>query len=134
MKKRQQSAQEPQELDSEVANWGAQEFASANIGDARLNARLIAVAEAFMQKPGASVPKASASWAGAKGVYRFFDNGKVNSQNILSPHTESTKQRIEGRELVLAIQDTSTIDYSTRDLPPIFRRESCNLLCISYRA
>lgn len=115
MKKRQQSAQEPRELDSEVANWGAQEFASANIGDARLNARLIAVAEAFMQKPGASVPKASASWAGAKGVYRFFDNGKVNSQNILSPHTESTKQRIEGRELVLAIQDTSTIDYSTRD-------------------
>ncbi len=110
-----QNTQDQPKVDQNMLNWGAQEFASADIGDARLNARLIAVAEAFMLHPGASVPKAASNWAGAKGVYRFFGNEKVNSQNILSPHTESTKRRIEGRNLVLAIQDTSTLDYGSRD-------------------
>lgn len=101
--------------DQDMSNWGAQEFASADIGDTRLNARLVAVAEAFLKNPGASVPKAASNWGGAKGIYRFFSNKKVNSKNILSPHIESTKRRIENQRIVLAIQDTSTLDYGSRD-------------------
>lgn len=133
MKKRTlQSTQRPQKQDGDEGDWSAQEFASADIGDARLNARLIVVAEAFMANPGASVPNASANWAGAKGIYRFLDNRKVNSQKIMSPHTESTKRRIGDRQLILAIQDTSTIDYSsheaTEDIGPSGNRHGRGLL------
>lgn len=98
----------------ETANWVKEEFVTTNIGDIRLNARLSKIAEAFMQSPGASIPKAANNWGGAKGVYRFLKNDKVNPHNIISPHTESTMKRIKNRKLILAIQDTSAIDYSHR--------------------
>ncbi len=89
------------DLSVEKVNWGTQEFASADIGDARLNERLIKMAEAFLEYPGASVPEASSNWAGAKGIYRFLNNKKVTLQKILSPHMDSTKKRMKDKKKFL---------------------------------
>lgn len=99
-------------LDEGGLNWAEREFVSANLGDKRLKKRMIEIAEAFMKHPEAQIPEAMGDWAGTKGAYRFFDHPKVNMEKILEPHRDATAERIKGKTLILAIQDTSFIDYT----------------------
>ena len=39
-------------------SWAAQEFVGLNLGDKRLNTRLVKLAEAFAREPTASIPGA----------------------------------------------------------------------------
>ena len=41
-------------------------------------------------------------WDEAFGAYRFFNNGKVTEQKVLSAHRDATRKRILGRPGVLA--------------------------------
>jgi hypothetical protein len=54
---------------------------------------------------------------------RFFDHQAVNLQKILGPHREQTIQRAAQQPVVLAVQDTSELDYTahpmTEGLGPI---------------
>src|SRR6218665_3552365 len=52
--------------------WAAEEFAEAQLGDARLNHRLIKLTERFADKPTASIPGACPDWRETQGAYRFF--------------------------------------------------------------
>ncbi len=45
------------------ASWAAAELGGANLGDARLNRRLVRVAERLGARPGASIPVACGGWA-----------------------------------------------------------------------
>ncbi|MFQ6061965.1 MAG: transposase [Methanosarcinales archaeon] len=95
-------------------NWAEKEFITANLGDARLKKRLIAITNAFAGNPLAQITQATGNWANAKATYRFFDNQKVTFDNIILPHINSTKERLkEYREeqVVLVVQDTSTQKY-----------------------
>jgi hypothetical protein len=96
----------------ETNHWVRTEFDSAEFGDYRLNKRLISIMESFSAYPNASIPQATGSWKKTKGAYRFLSNPKVSHQNILRPHQEATRERINGKKIVLAIQDTSTLNYS----------------------
>jgi hypothetical protein len=94
-------------------DWIFEEFQSSNFGDKRLSTRLCLIAKGFYNNVGASIPQNSTNWTGAKGTYRFFDNNKVMSEKILEPHTTSTLKRIGDNKIILAIQDTTLLDYST---------------------
>ena len=94
-------------------NWAEREFLRANLGDKRLNKRMVEIAKAFMSCPEAQIPQAMGDWAGTKGAYRFFDHPKVSVEKILEPHRNATGERVKGKETVLAIQDTSFIDYTS---------------------
>ncbi|MCW8226338.1 transposase, partial [Verminephrobacter eiseniae] len=50
--------------------WAAEEFAGAQLGDARLNHRLIKLTERFADKPTASIPGACPDWSETQGAYR----------------------------------------------------------------
>jgi hypothetical protein len=67
----------------------------------------------FSQQPTASIPQACGSWPEIKAAYRFFDNEAVEPQQLLEPHRQATLRRIHGRAVVLAVQDTTTLNYST---------------------
>jgi len=56
------------------------------------------------------------SAAKTKAAYRFFSNGQVNMQTLLRPHIETTIERIRPYPVVLAAQDTSTLNYTAH--PP----------------
>lgn len=99
-------------IEEPALNWAEHEFINANLGDKRLNKRLAAIAKAFMGRPEGQIPEAMGNWAGAKGAYRFFDHPKVSVEKILEGHREATWGRLEGKAVVLAIQDTSFIDYT----------------------
>jgi len=95
------------------ADWAAHEFARSPLPDPRLVARLITMATDFARQPTASLPQACGSWAKTKAAYRFFDHDGIAPENILAAHVQATVQRAAGHPIVLCVQDTTSLNYST---------------------
>lgn len=94
------------------ADWAEEEFGGAELGDQRRVKRLEEIARDFYARPEGSVPQSCQSRAKAKAVYRFFDNRNISMEKILEPHYESTLCRIRKEKVVLAAQDTTSLNYS----------------------
>lgn len=107
----------------EGSNWGMEEFGKANLGDIRLTKRLVQMANALGDHPQGSIPEATGNAADLKAAYRFFDNQGIEDAAILESHLRATYQRMRSVERVLAIQDTSYLDWShhpaTQGLGPL---------------
>lgn len=96
-------------------DWAEEELGAAELGDARLTARLVEMARLVGAQPGASLPQACAGEPGAlKAAYRFFDNDGVEAQEILASHVRATYARSAAEPVVLAVQDTTYLDFSGR--------------------
>lgn len=93
-------------------SWVADELGDANLGDARRTQRLIRVVEDLAAKPHASVPQASRDKAAMQGVYDFWANRRVDANAIIRAHAIRCVDRMAGETTVLAIQDTTELDYS----------------------
>ena len=96
-----------------MSQWIEQELYSSDLGDTRRNRRLVKLVQALSAKPRASVPEACGSWSATKAAYRFWDNDQVSDEAIRAGHIESTRKRCEASGTVLAIQDTSDLDYTS---------------------
>src|SRR5208337_2415693 len=66
----------------------------------------------FCAAPSASIPEAAGDWAKTKATYRFLNNEKVTPEVILTPHHKATSARMEGQKVVLAVQDTTYLNYA----------------------
>ena len=53
-------------------SWADDELQHANLGDRRLNRRLVTLIETLARHPETSLPQACAFWAQTKAAYRFF--------------------------------------------------------------
>ncbi len=98
------------------SHWAEAEFGSVRFYDNRLKERLYTIAQDFYNKPQVNIPEACGSKARTIGVYRFFQNKKVTMDVLLDAHTEATITRIREHQVVLAPQDTTTLNYSTHPL------------------
>jgi hypothetical protein len=96
----------------EQPNGAAREMARVNLGDQRLNRRAASLLETLGAKPTVSIPAACKGWAETQAVDWFFAQERVTVQEILAPHSECTLERARRHPLVLAIQDTSELDYT----------------------
>ena len=95
-------------------DWAEQEWGAARLGDARLVARLLTLGRDRYARPQANIPQTCGSRAKTKAAYRFFEHKDTTLQNILAPHSAATIKRIaQEKKVVLAIQDTTSLDYST---------------------
>jgi hypothetical protein len=95
------------------AHWIETEFGAVDWYDERLKGRLFTLAEDFFAQPGVLVPQAcSGSASKTKAAYRFFDNIQVDMQTLLRGHVEATAGRIQAHDVVLAVQDTTTLNYT----------------------
>ena len=105
------------------AHWAEEEFATLRVYDERLKQRLFTIAQDFYHRSQASIPEACGTKARTMGAYRFFDNPKATMDVILTPHTEATIERIKEHAVVLAPQDTTTLNYyhhpATTGLGPV---------------
>lgn len=99
-------------------SWATDELAKVDFGDKRLDRRFLKVAGSQAKTPQLSINASSADWSCAKAAYRLFDNSKVTPQKILEPHIENTIHRIYGQEMVVIVNDTSFIDFSTHEMVP----------------
>lgn len=100
--------------------WAQTEFRTVQLGDQRLHRRLAHLVEVLAAHPEASVPQALGLWADVKGAYRFWDNERVTPEAIRAAHQQRTRERLPADGPVLALQDTTTLDFTahpgTRDL------------------
>lgn len=95
--------------------WTDVEFNTINLGDVRLNRRAVQIAETLGLAPGRTIPQAFPSWASTKACYNFFNNGLVSEEKIIAPHVEQTIIRMKKQAVVLLVNDTSELDYDTKD-------------------
>jgi hypothetical protein len=92
-------------------SWAVTEFGGAQLGDERRTKRLVQLAQQRGRQPTASLTQAG--WAAAKAAYRFFANASITPEAILAPHRQATLGRMVGQPVVLLVQDTTQLDYST---------------------
>lgn len=106
-----------------VDNWAEEELGGADFGDRRLSQRLVSLVQDFYARPQASIPQACQTRAKTKGAYRFLDHPETSMDQALAPHYEATLPRINRERVVLAVQDTTTLNYTahpaTENLGPI---------------
>jgi hypothetical protein len=95
------------------ADWAIAEFAHAQLGDDRRTARLLMIATAFAQQPTAPIPQACGPGPATQGAYRFFENDDIDPEAIRQAHHQATLQRVGRAPIVLALQDTSSLNYTT---------------------
>jgi hypothetical protein len=95
-----------------IAPWANEEVATANLGDERLDARLVTLLTALGQRPNLSLPAACGGRHELKAAYRFFDNDQVTFDNVLQPHREQSLQRVAQQKVALLAQDTTELDLT----------------------
>ena len=114
-------------------DWARAEFGAADLGDRRRTARLVELARQLGERPEASLPQALEDGAALKAAYRFFDNAEIAHERILASHVVSSLERMRGREVILAVQDTTFIDYSTHlataGLGPLHTKGGHGMIC-----
>jgi hypothetical protein len=98
---------------TQPADWVIHEFAPAALPDRRHRRRLQMIATAFAQKPTAPIPQACGNLAEAKATYRFVENEAIVPAAIREPHHQATLQRVCSHPIILAVQDTTVLNYST---------------------
>lgn len=94
------------------ADWAEEEFLGADLGDYRRVKRLTTIARDFYARPQGNIPQACGSRAKTKAAYRFFEDKNNTMEKIHKSHYEATVNRIKNEKVILAVQDTTTLNYS----------------------
>lgn len=97
----------------EEEGWAVNEFREVDIGDKRRTKRLIRLAEQRSGHPNGSISASCQTRSGTKAAYRLLDNEAVGAEAILEGHYQASADRAGGEEIVLAVQDTTELNYST---------------------
>jgi hypothetical protein len=97
-------------------HWAEEKLGTVRLYDHRLKQRLYKIAQDFYGQPQAGIPEACGCKARTMGAYRLFHNPKVTMDVVLKAHKEATLERIKAERIVLAPQDTTTLNYSTHPM------------------
>ena len=100
--------------DTAAVSWAAAELAGADLGDARLNRRLVRVAERLGAQPGASIPVACGGWAETQAAYRLLAHENVDWESVLAPHWDCSVERMRAHPVVLCVQDSTELDFTAQ--------------------
>lgn len=103
----------PQPVRPAPQDWADIEFGEVQLGDERLNRRLLMLARDFYARPQAQIPQACQTRARTQAAYRFCKHAKTQMDVLIEPHRQATQQRSAAHKVVLAVQDTTSLNYST---------------------
>src|SRR6266478_3392103 len=78
---------------SQTKTWIDRELAGSQFRDVRLNKRLRRLFEQLSEGTGESIPLVCQDWANTKAAYRFLSNHRVNEEDVLAGHFQSTHER-----------------------------------------
>jgi hypothetical protein len=93
--------------------WAASEFSDVDLGDRRLKERLIKMCDRFSESPESPINQACEDWAETKTAYRFFKNENVDAARIREAHASKTAERAKKDKVILTVQDTSYLIYTS---------------------
>jgi len=95
-----------------MSQWIINECSTTCFGDKRLKDRYMTILEHQSGMPSESIPASCGGWAETQATYRFLNNDRVTYNNVLQGHKSASKERMSKSDIVLAIQDTTSIDYT----------------------
>ena len=98
-----------------IADWVEAETGTLELGDQRLVKRGRQVLADMCQHPMSSVWAMSAGTAEAKAAYRFLSNEDVDPAAIREAVVDACLERVEKASVILAVQDTTSLDFSGHD-------------------
>ena len=93
------------------------EVAHAPLGDRRRSARYEDIVSRLERQPDASNPDAMGMQAALEAYYRFVRNEQIEHLELLEPHFDETRQRAEGLDRALVVQDTTEIAFDVHEQP-----------------
>ncbi len=88
------------------------EFANADLKDARRNRRLGKVAAALAKSPAASISAASGGWSEMMAALRLLNCEDFAPGALIVPHERATVGRCAGHACVAVSQDTTELDFT----------------------
>ena len=88
------------------------EFANADLKDARRNRRLGKVAAALAKSPAASISAASGGWNETMAALRLLNCEDFAPGALIVPHGRATVGRCAGHACVAVFQDTTELDFT----------------------
>jgi Transposase DNA-binding len=100
-----------------IERWVRQELEKTQLGDPRRTNRFMKIVSNLSNKPESSVPEASGTWAETKATYDFWDSPYIKPAQLRKGHVDATLERIKNHQIVLAIQDTTELNYTTHIIP-----------------
>lgn len=89
-----------------------EEFEGTDLGDPRLEARLLTLVSALDDAPTASLARASKSVAAREAAYRFVENRRVTMEALMEPHRRRTVARCVEAGTVYVISDTTECSFN----------------------
>jgi hypothetical protein len=93
--------------------WASRIASYASLADERLNTRLATLLGTLAAKPLDSLPQACGGSSQAQAAYRFFANERIDPDDLLQPVVDATSDACRGLSTLLAVQDTSSLNFST---------------------
>ena len=96
----------------EDPTWAEREYGRSAHSDARVRERLVTMGGAWCARPGAPLPVIFPGEAEQKAAYRFLSNPRIGVRDILEPHQEAMAERCRRQPVVLAVQDTTMVNYT----------------------
>ena len=95
-----------------IPDWVQEEMKYIELGEKRLEKRLLKIISDFSQHPTASIPEFCGDWAATKAAYGFFKNPTSETERIVLAQRRATCDRIKGLARILILQDTTSFDFS----------------------
>ena len=91
--------------------WAAREYGRSTHPDGRVRRRIAQMGAAWVHRLGEHLPSIFPGRAEQTAAYRLLSNDAVTMDHILDSHFEQTVERCRAERLVLAVQDTTTLNY-----------------------
>ncbi len=91
--------------------WAEREYGRSPHPDGRVRSRIAQMGAAWTRRLGVHLPAIFPGRAEQAAAYRLLSNDGVTMEHILESHFEQTVERCRVERLVLAIQDTTALNY-----------------------
>ena len=100
-------------MDGTATTFAQSQFGDADLGDERLNRRLINVAAQLAAHPNETFPKRFHEPADLEGFYRLMKHERVTHASVLASHVAATLEKMRATSnVVLCLHDTTVLDFS----------------------
>jgi len=93
-------------------SWAENNFADAQLGDARRTRRLVESAALIAQHPEKSFTQIF-DWNELRGFYRLCDQEEATLEAVLQPHWTETRRAMSKQPFVLIVHDTTELDFTS---------------------
>lgn len=93
--------------------WLAAQFGRASLGDVRRSRRAQKLALGMLRAPSQGLAMQTQTWGNCKAAYRLLNCEAVTHDHLLQPHCEQTRQYAAQLPVVLFVQDTTELDFTS---------------------